>query len=70
MQRKSWNVLLGFAVIAALFSLYSVIYFWTIQDIASASNIARVHFDQKFWTTAVVASTIITIVIAHYRRRL
>lgn len=43
MQSKSWNVLLGFAVIAALFSLYSVIYFWTIQDIADPNSIARIR---------------------------
>lgn len=69
MQSKSWNVLLGFAVIAALFSLYSVIYFWTIQDIADPNSIARIRFDQKCWLIAFVALTILTILISYYRQR-
>ena len=69
MRRELVNVPLSVALGAALFSLISVIHFWTVQDITSQQDVARIHYDQKCWLIAFVAFTIITIAIAYCRRK-
>jgi len=68
MRRELVNVPLSAALGAALFSLISVIHFWTIQDITAPRDIARIRYDLKCWLVAFVAFTIITIIIAYFRK--
>lgn len=70
MRRELVNLPLSAALGAALFSLYAVFHFWTIQDITAPGDIPRIRYDLKFWLIAFVVFTIVTILIAYYRRRL
>lgn len=69
MRRELVNLSLLTALGVALFSLYSVFHFWSIEDITAPGNIPRVRYDLQCWLVVFVVFTMVTISIAYYRRK-
>lgn len=63
------GVVLGLSLAAALFSAYSVFYFWTLQDISAPAQLRRVHYDIFCWLGIFVLSMIVSLIGLRVARR-
>jgi hypothetical protein len=58
-----WQVALTLLILAGLFSLYSAISFWLIQDISTPTQLPRMRYSMIFWGATFLASVIGTIAL-------